>query len=57
MKIKVQLFFSLKLCDKDQSLFDERLKRHMKTRQQSGPKIIKEDKPQKILPTPQKISQ
>lgn len=45
------------LCDKDQSLFDERLKRHMKTRQQSGPKIIKEDKPQKMLPTPQKISQ
>lgn len=45
------------LCDKDQSLFDERLKRHMKNRPPSGPKIIKEDKSMKVLPAQQKIAQ
>ncbi|GAB1602380.1 cytoskeleton-associated protein 5-like isoform X1 [Argonauta hians] len=43
------------LCDKDQSLLDERIKRHMKNRQVNGPKIVKEEKSLKVAPTSQKI--
>ncbi|XP_029636093.1 cytoskeleton-associated protein 5 isoform X2 [Octopus sinensis] len=45
------------LCDKDQSLLDERIKRQMKNRQVNGPKIVKEERPQKAAQTSQKIIQ